>query len=154
MLTLEQGAKMLIVAWVKDWRLRILMDVLDEVINQPITDERIEALHKQFPFMPTHKHWYIANKGKGVNTIKFVADTYPKLSQKLFDASSNEVRLKNVPYIMKQDANNSKVQSNYSKEEYKERRDDTRNYQTAIVSYRLSRDAFKKAHRNAWEVIK
>jgi len=154
MLTLEHGAKMLIVAWVKDWNMRTLMDVLDERLGQTVDEERVEALHKQFPFMPTFKHWYIANKGRGINTTKFVADTYPKLSQKLFDANSNEVRLKNAPYIMKQDAKDSQPKCKYSKEEYKEQRIEKNAYKSAIGSYCISRDAFKKAHRNAWEVVK
>ncbi len=154
MLTLEHGAKMLIVAWVKDWSMRLLMDVLDEKPNQKPSEERIAELHKQFPFMPTHLNWYINNKGRGINTTKFVADAYPKLSEKLFNTSSNEVRLKNAPYIMKQNAKDEKPKNKYSKEEYKEQRQETKLYRSATVSYRLSREAFKKSHRGAWEVVK
>lgn len=154
MLTLEQGAKMLVVAWVKDWNMRTLMDILDEKTKHDVTDERLEELHKNFPFMPIHKYWYIANKGRGLNTMKFVADAYPKLSEKFFNANSNEVRLKNAPYIMKQNARDVLALTKYSKDEVKHRAENNRDYRSAIGSYRLSREAFKKAHRNAWEVVK
>lgn len=152
MRTLEDGAKMLIVAWVKDWNMRTLFHVLMD--KDEVTEESIKELTTHYPFMPLRPHWYLANRGRGLSAQTFVAAAYPKLNDKLFDASSNEVRLKNAPYLMKQVAGDVRVPSKFSKNEQKEKRKEIKEYKQAVISYNNSRENFKKCHRGAWNVIK
>lgn len=153
MLTLEHGAKMLIVAWVKDWGMRTLLEVLTEQRGD-VSDEKIIDMAKHFPFMPTHIHWYISNRGTGINTQQFVAQAYPKLSEKLYSLDSNEDRLKCAPYVMKQKVGNLRAASKYSSKDMAEHRRDVKEYRQAVVSYNESRATFKKFHKGAWNVVK
>lgn len=152
MKTLEEGAKMLIVAWVKDWNMRTLMQILLD--KTEMTDECIEQLVTHFPFMPSHKHWYISNHGCGINTQQFVAQAYPKLSNKLYELKSNEIRLKCSQYIAKQKIGEFAPKSKYTKEDMNDHINNTNRYKQEIVSYRESRATFKKHNRSAWEIVK
>jgi hypothetical protein len=153
MKTLEEAAKMLIVAWVKDWSMRTLFDVLTDQRGD-ISDEKIAKMAQHFPFMPTHIHWYISNRGCGVNTQQFVAQAYPKLSEKLYSLDRNEDRLKCAPYIMKQKAKDVRAKSKFSSKDMTEHRKDVKQYRQALVSYNESRATFKKFHKGAWNVVK
>ena len=153
MLSLEQAAKFLVVAWVKDWSMRTLLDVVDEKPGE-IAPERVQAAATALPFMPENLHWYVANHGSGVTTRHFVADAFPKLSAFLWSAKDNEARLKVASQIAKLRAGAIKTTSRFSDAERNERRAVARESRQATESYRMSRDAFKTHQRGAWSVCK
>lgn len=79
----ESAAKFLIVAWVKDWKLRTYLDVLGN--GEKI---RFEDAHKFYPWLPDNV--YILAKGY---TRRFVAETMRPISEALWNADTNEKRL-------------------------------------------------------------
>lgn len=152
MKTLEEGAKMLIVAWVKDWRMRTLMNVLMD--KDELTDEAIKELNIHFPFMPSHRHWYVSNNGFGISAQQFIAQAYPKLSDKLFDLNSNETRLKCFSYVVKQKIGECAPSSRFSKNDLKNSHANNRDYRQGLISYAKSREMFKRSRKSAWDVVK
>lgn len=93
MFTREKAAEYLIVAWVKDWSLRMYIDCIYG--NHSYIDG--EKLHKDFPFLPPHIHWYVCNKGRGLKVRRMVAQCYPRLNDKLWDAKTDLERLAFAP---------------------------------------------------------
>ena len=154
MKTLEEGAKMLLVAWIKNWTMRTLLGVLCDDVMRKLDDEFIEDCAKNFPFMPTHLYWYASHGGNGLEVRRFVAEVYPKLSDRLWDLKDPKDCLKHAEYVQKQTAKGVKAQSKYSKNELSARAVERRHYRAATIGYRESREAFKKHGRSAWTTVK
>lgn len=155
MLTLEQGAKFLIVAWAKDWGMRTLMDCLDErPIGTEISDERIQDLTSAFAFMPSHTHWYLQNRGRGASARKFVADAFPRLNEALWSAKDNAKRLTLAKQIERLSAGGVKASSRLSASEISEASIDRKRAAAENAAYRLHRESFKTHQRSAWNVCK
>jgi hypothetical protein len=153
MLPIDQAAKFIVVAWVKDWGMRTLLETLDGATGD-VTEGRLGEMADALPFMPTHLHWYIANRGRGVSCRQFVADCYPRLADALWAANDNAARLKLAPQIERLKAGNVRASSRFSKSDMAEGATARREMRQAITSYRQSRDSFKTHQRSAWGVCK
>lgn len=154
MKTLEEGAKMLLVGWVKNWTMRTLLGVLCDEVTHKLDDELIERCAKNFPFMPTHLYWYASHGGDGLEIRRFVAEAYPKLSDRLWNLKDPKDCLKHAEYVQKQKAGVIKAQSKYSRNELSERAVERRHYRAATIGYRESRKAFQKHQRSSWTTVK
>ena len=153
MKTLEEGAKMLLVAWVKNWTMRTLLNVLcdgADDLRSGVIDECANA----FPFMPRHEHWYAAHRGYGIEVRQFIADTYPKLSDRLWDLKEYKDCLKYADYVSKLKAGNTEARSKYSKKELNESASQRKQYRAQFLDYHTSRDIFKKHQRSSWTTVK
>lgn len=153
MLSLDQAAKYLIVAWVKDWGMRTLLEVLDGAKGD-VGQSRIEALTVALPFMPKEVNWYIANRGAGVSARHFIADAYPRLNDTLWSAKDHTARLALSPQIGRLKCAPVKVSSRLSREDRLESSANDRAMRQERTSYAASREAFKTNQRSAWNVCK
>lgn len=79
----EQAAKYFIVAWVKDWKLKIYLATIVGEKNVPFY-----IAHESYKWLPESTHWFFQG-----TTRRYIADTFPKLNDLLWDADSNEKRL-------------------------------------------------------------
>jgi hypothetical protein len=153
MFTVERAAKFLVVAWVKQWDMRALLETLDER-GGALTNERCADLERAIPFMSGHAHWYACNHGGGVEVRQYVADLFPNLSQALWGAKDNAARLRLAPQIERLRANGGKAARKYSAEEYAERKAAKRAARQTKAYYDMSRAGFKTHGRSAWNVCK
>jgi len=153
MLTLEQGAKYFIVAWIKDWSMRTLIDAMDEKHGH-ITDERLEKLTQQFPFLPSNINWYICKKGAGHKLKAAMPDIDKKLNDALWDAKDNEQRLSFYTYVMKLKTNKAVHTRKYNSVDQKQHNKEFRENNAAFDSYKLSRAYFKKCQGRDWFTVK
>jgi len=152
-LTLEQGAKYFIVAWIKDWSMRTLIDAMDETHGE-VTDERLEKLTKQFPFLPSNISWYISKKGRGQQVKVAMPDIDKKLSDALWDAKDDQQRLGFYTYVMKLKTNKAIHTRKYNSAETKEYNQEAKENKATFMSYKLSRESFKKAQGRDWFTVK
>lgn len=153
MLAPDQAAKYLVVAWVKDWTMRTLLETLDGAKGD-ITQSRVDAVAAALTFMPSHRHWYLGNKGYGISARHFISDSFPRLSEALWAAKDHAKRLSFAPQIMRLNAGNATASSRFSKQDLAEDRKTESLLRQADTSYRASRDAFKTHKRSAWNVCK
>ena len=154
MKTLEEGAKMLLVAWVKNWTMRTLLGVLYDNTRQKLDQEFADDCAKKFPFMPNHLYWYASHGGSGLEVRRFIAEAYPKLSDRLWDLKDPKDCLKHAEYVQKQKAKDIRVKAKYGHQETLERAKERREYRASTIGYRESREAFKKHGRSAWTTVK
>ena len=154
-MTLENAAKMLIVGWIKNWTMHTLLDAIDgKSIERYIEQPRIDALVKEFPFMPSKRNWYYLAGNKGAYVRKFVHDTYPKLSNALWDTEDNMKKLAFHTYVMSVKAGAIEPGKKYSRADYLEKLSDTRKYRQSVMSEVVSRDIFVKASGHDWNTVK
>lgn len=145
---------MLLVGWVKNWTMRTLLGVLCDDVTHKLDDDFIERCVKNFPFMPNHLYWYASHGGYGLEVRRFIAEAYPKLSDRLWDLKDPKDCLKHAEYVQKQKAKGIKAKTKYGHQETLERIKERREYRAATIGYRESREAFKKYGRSAWTTVK
>lgn len=154
MLTLQSAAKYLIVAWVKDWRMRTLLDVLDGRTDE-ITEARLNAVVDVIPFMPLDFHYYLASGGRGILTRRYIAESFKRLSDLLWSASDNAARLKLAAQIERLKAPHGIVlSSRFDRGDLNMMARTRSNLRQSTTSYRASRESFKTHQRSAWSVCK
>jgi hypothetical protein len=150
---IDKAAKYLIVAWIKNWRMRTLLDAVDEH-GGAVTQERVDRIHAQFPFMPNIIHAYISSKGSGILMRPYVANLSKKLSDALWDTDDNTKKLSYYTYVKTLKANKLGKMQGLSKEENAEKTKDLNTYRASVVGYRQSRDIFKLAQGRDWFTVK
>jgi hypothetical protein len=153
MLTLEQGAKYFIVAWIKGWSMRTLIDAIDEKHGE-VTEERLKILTDHFPFLPSNINWYISKKGKGQQVKVAMPDISKKLNDALWGAKDNQERLSFYTYVMKLKTNKVVHKRKYNSEDQKQYNKEFRENNAAFDSYKLSRAYFKKCQGRDWLTVK
>lgn len=153
MLDKEKAAKMFIVAWVKNWPMRTLLDTISEQQGL-VTDERLEKIVEQFPFMPSNLSWYISDHGKGKLTKIAMPSINKKLNDALWDAKDNETRLSFYKYVMAMKTNKAIHKRKFVSKDQIEHNKIMKESTAEYKSYRLSREAFKKAQGHDWNTIK
>jgi len=153
MLNKEKAAKMLIVAWVKNWPMRVLLDAISEQHGE-VSDERLAKIVEAFPFMPSNLSWYISNNGKGKLTKIAMPAINKKLNDALWDAKDNETRLSFYKYVMTMKTNVATHKRKYESKDQVENNKTLREANAEYSSYRLSREAFKKASGHDWNTVK
>jgi hypothetical protein len=146
---LEKAAGLLVVAWVKDWTILTLYSAINSSYGMP-SDEEIEEFAKTYPFMTSNKTWYIRNKL--IRT--YISSLDRKLNDKFWDAKDNAERLKLVKYITHIKADHVIAKRKFTSDEYKDRRKITREAKAEYGSYKISREAFKKARGHDWKTVK
>lgn len=153
MLDKEKAAKMLIVAWVKNWPMRVLLDAISEQ-HGTVNDERLAKIVEAFPFMPSNLSWYISNHGKGKLTKVAMPAINKKLNDALWDAKDNETRLSFYKYVMTMKTNVATHKRKFASEDQIQNNKTFKEADAEYKSYRLSRDAFKKAQGHDWNTVK
>jgi hypothetical protein len=107
-------AKLVIVAWIKNWDCSTLYNVITgKKLNH--TDEAFE-LNKKYKFLPVNLGWYLGKKSiNGKPVRKFIFDLNKKLSDALWDTEDNIKRLSFATYLAKLNAKNLDPTSKYEK---------------------------------------
>jgi len=154
MLDKEKAAKMLIVSWVKNWPMRTLLGVITEDSQAKVTQERLDEVAKEFPFMPTNLSWYISNHGRGKMTKVAMPSISKKLNDALWDAKDNETRLGFYKYVLSMKTNKAIHKRKYDSEDQITNNRTLKESSAEYKSYKLSREAFKKAQGRDWNTIK
>lgn len=152
-MNLQEAAKFLIVAWVKDWPLRTLLDTITNTRGE-VTEDRIALARQSFLFLPMHIHWYVCAHGAGASTRRFVADGFPRLNDALWDADDNKGRLELSSRVETLDASDIRMSRQLSRDGVAAMRKAKSEFGRTMGSYRLSREAFKTHQRSAWNVCK
>lgn len=153
MLDKEKAAKMFIVAWVKNWPMRTLLDAISEQ-HGTITEERLAKIVAVFPFMPSNLSWYISDKGRGKTAKVAMPVISKKLNDALWDAKDNETRLSYYKYVLSLKTNMAIHKRKYESADQIENNKTMKEANAEAVSYRLSRTAFKKAQGHDWNTVK
>lgn len=135
---------MLVVAWVKDWGLGTLATTIAG------KDYSVQEIHSKFPFLCGEDWLYRKNYGKGQSMRRYVADYLPQINSSLWDAKDNAQRLLIANRIEKSICVNGTVAS----KEASEARKAVKAAKAENASYFLSREAFKRNQRSAWDVCK
>lgn len=153
MLDKEKAAKMFIVAWVKNWPMRTLLDAISEQHGE-VTDERLAKIVEVFPFMPSNVSWYISDKGRGKTAKVAMPSISKKLNDALWDAKDNETRLGFYKYVLTMKTNKAIHKRKYESADQISNNKILKESTAEYGSYRLSRDAFRKARGHDWNTVK
>ena len=152
MLTKEQAAKYAVVAWVKDWSLITLLSAIDGATAsaKDVEQERIDAARVVAPFLPDDV-WVYRRDG---SVRRFFADNFPRISDALWDAASDAIRLKLSQKIERISGAGKVVGSRFATGDLQAMRKTRESLRQATTSYRASRVAFRSNGRSAWNVCK
>ena len=143
-MTQLEAAKMLVVAWVKDWGFGTLAKTIAG------EDYTAEGLHKSFPFM-TGQDWILRKGfGKGISVRRYVADYLPSVNALLWDAKDNEARIALAGRIQCAKCLAGKVTSKEAAELRKAKKVLSVVEQTNAIAMQVQR----RSQRGAWNVCK
>lgn len=103
MFSKPQAAQFFVVAWVKDWSLRLYLHTVSG-------GERIEwdDAHRYYPWLPDDR-WPFAY---GIRARKWAADAMRPINDRLWDAKDNTARLRVAEHVMLWDSAGAKMVSN------------------------------------------
>ena len=138
-------AKLVIVAWVKNWS---CLTLYAAIAGKPFKFDDIEELHNKYKFIPQHFFWYGTNDGRYFHkpVKKYIADLSKKLSDALWDTEDNLKKLNFASYLISLDSKNIKSSYKYSKEDRAAHHKDRRNFlakslgDSAMVEYKQKRN--------------
>jgi len=154
MLDKEKAAKMFIVAWVKNWYMRTLLDVITEESVTAVTEERLAKVVEAFPFMPSTLSFYIANSGCGRTMRVSLPSINKKLNDALWDAKDNKARLDMYKYVMGIKTGKAIHKRKFDTTDQITGNAIRKESNAEYTSYKLSREAFKKAQGHDWNTVK
>lgn len=141
MMTQEQAAKYFIVAWVKDWPLRMYFDtVCGEKIDWSIA-------HEKFPWLPKNISFFCRNS----RVRRYVAEEFRVLNDKLWDANNNEQRLKLAPIVEKCVGIGNSSRANDGKFAARKSAADMGR---VVFAKKLTIEAMRAGRGTAWDVCK
>lgn len=95
MMLTEQAAKYLIVAWCKDWSMRVYWHVAHDG-----DDTRAigwELANQTYPWLPKDIHWFVSKR----SVRMYVATAFRVFNDKLWDCPDNAARLALWPEVVK-----------------------------------------------------
>ena len=140
-MTKEKAAKYFIVAWLKDWKLSTYVETVTGEVNFPF-----EKAHKEFPWLPKHAHWYFNG-----TTRRYIADSFLKLNNMLWDSKSNEERLSFSVLVEKLNGRDSKPKADKHK---KKEVSWVTHARRSGIAHRISVDAMRRGSGHHWAVAK
>lgn len=141
----KKAAEYLVVAWVKDWRIRTYLDAIGAgKIN-------FDDIHDMYPWMPAqdHLHRYIKNSA----VRPWVAFAMRAINDKLFDAKDDKARLALAKQIETWDSTGA-MYGHSHKEAERERRNAARQNRQRGLEHRASVDLMRRGSGHHWNVVK
>lgn len=138
----KRASEYLIVAWVKDWSLRLYLKTISE-------GEAIDwaEAHKAYPWLPSDATPYIQN----LSVRRWASVAMRQINDRLWDAKDNSERLKLGALVGKVDAIGVKLPTN-------EARDAMRKSKLALAAStamnNLSIDTMRRGNGSHWAVCK
>lgn len=141
MMDQTQAAKYFIVAWVKDWSLRMY---LDTVAGKGFPHEKA---HEAFKWLPKDVGLFIRN----IKVRRYIADAFHQLNNKLWDAADNAQRLALAGLVSAASGEHAKQRLDRSRQES---RKTAKQYKDAMLTSRMSVDAMRRGGGHHWAVCK
>jgi hypothetical protein len=139
----EKAAQYYVVAWVKNWSIRMYLSAVG------IRGSRFYEVHEIYPWMTPDIAPYVKNM-----RIKIYAGYYMKpIQDKLFDADTNEQRLKLAKQI-EHWVSDTFVANTRHKKDTRERHKDDQEYRATMTIYKASVDAMRKGNGHDWNTVK
>ena len=139
----EKAAQYYIVAWVKNWPIRTYLHSVG------LRYANFEDVHNIYPWMAKDLAPYLKNM-----PVKVYAGYYMKpIQDKLFDANTNEQRLKIAEQI-EHWVSDSYVANTRHKKDTRERYNDNRDYRSTMQIYKASVGAMRKGAGRDWKTVK
>lgn len=131
----------MIVAWVKDWSLYTYLQV--------VTGEKkpdIDSAHTQFEWLPTGRVSFIKKTAK-----RFIADNFPKLNDRLWDAKDNAARIALHKQVMRPVGENHKLHIDKARIAA---RKSSHDYGRMLIAEGASVEAMRRGSGHHWDVVK
>lgn len=139
----EKAAQYYVVAWVKNWPVRLYLHAVG------VGENRFAEVHKIYPWMAESITPYIKNM-----RIKIHTGYYMKpIQDKLFDADTNEQRLKLAKQI-EHWVSDAFVANARHKKDTRERYKDRKGYEATMNIYKASVDAMRRGSGHDWNTVK
>jgi hypothetical protein len=139
----EKAAQYYVVAWVKDWTIRMYLHAVG------VGDNKFKEIHDIYPWMAKDMMAYAKNM-----RIKPYTGYYMKpIQDKLFDADTNEQRLKIAGQIEHWVSDSFVVNTRHQKDT-RERHKDQQNYKATMHVYKGSVDAMRRGSGHDWNTVK
>jgi hypothetical protein len=149
MLSKEQAAKYMVLAWLKDWSVRLYLGT----IYQTNIPEDPKQIHKDYPWMPVLESLYFHGRGRKYCRT-FIAMTYPDLNNALCDAADNKALLALAPRILGLNNKNIQLQTMLRKPDYAECKRSQLDFQANRMMSDSKREERKNALRSNWGTVK
>jgi hypothetical protein len=140
-MTHEEAAKYMIVAWVKDWNLYTYLQV--------VTGEKkpdVDGAHTRLEWLPTGRVSFVAKSAR-----RFIADNFPRLNDRLWDAKDNAERLALYKQVMHPVGANHKLHIDPARMAL---RKENGNLRRAYLAEQQSTEAMRKGSGHHWNVCK
>jgi len=142
-------AKMVIVAWIKDWSCYTLYQAVSG--KRKIEHEDLKALCEKYKFLPSDWFWY-HRRPKGVK--KFIADLDRRLNNALWDTEDNMKKLGFASYLVKLDALGIQSSSKYDKEDKAKHAIDRKKFRADVLATGKHKEHAQKMNGTHWTTVK
>lgn len=142
-------AKMVIVAWIKDWSCMTLYQALSG--KSKLEEQELKRLCDKYKFLPSDWFWYFKTP-KGIR--KYIADLDRKLNNALWDTEDNLKKLKFASYLAKLDGMGIKSSSKYSKEDMNQHKADRRKYIADTLGIGKHTEHWRRMAGTDWNTVK
>ena len=141
----KKAAEYLVVAWVKDWRIRTYLDAIGA------GKTNFDDIHDMYPWMPAHDnlHRYIKNSA----VRPWVAFAMRAINNKLFDAKDDKARLALAKQIEHWDSTGATAGYAHKEAERERRRAIIQHRQTGL-GHKASVEAMRRGSGTHWNVVK
>ncbi|WP_155416575.1 hypothetical protein [Burkholderia vietnamiensis] len=148
MLTRENAAKYLIVAWVKGWSIEAYLETIYEG-RRPFDPLQISA---DFPWLPSDASWYLR---RGTITVRrLIGDLYCMLRDQLWDAKSDVERIRRYRDVLELSGNSQAMRSRFGAVDTRERTQAQRAYRSSCAGVADRMRLNERHARRAWTVCK
>jgi hypothetical protein len=154
-MTKEQAAKYFLVGWIKNWDMSTLANSIMEKNIKCFQDEDYLQIKKMYPFMSSNKWMYRSHGGKGTPVRAFISNNYPKLSNALWNTTSDSVKLSFYEYVCKQKCLEAVHKSKFTTKE----RGSNQYYKKKMLAltdygYEAQKEYAQKMNGTHWNTVK
>jgi len=141
----KKAAEYLVVAWVKDWRIRTYLVAIGA------GELNFKDIHGLYPWMPAqdHLHRYIKNSA----VRPWVAFAMRAINDKLFDAKDDKARLALAKQIESWDSTGATYGHSHKEAERERRKAIIQHRQTGL-GHKASVEAMRRGSGTHWNVVK
>lgn len=148
MLDKEQAAKYMILAWLKDWSIRVYL----ETVYQNGIPVEASQIHADYPWMPAVENLYYFGKGSKYCRT-FIANCYPALNNALCDAPDNKALLALAPRVLLLKSN-SRQTTTLRPKDYHECKVSQSKFQANRMMTQAHKEQNAGHMRSAWGTVK
>jgi hypothetical protein len=153
-MTFDEASEILLIAWEKDMPMWLLKQHVSEYCYLAYlngeTDDNLEKVAKEFPFMPANAWWYAPKQ----TVRRFIAAAFPKFNNRLWDAKDAKARRLLIPRIKFLKAGKVPLKTMMSHAESKALRYTQKRMATEISQYVLLKNQAEQSNNTEWHTVK